>query len=444
MPAILAAAALIAAPRQVEAVPAFAQQTGLPCQACHVGGFGPELTPFGRDFKLNGYTQRSGDKFTPPISAMAVASLTHTKKDQVPPPDGLDSNDNLVFDQGSLFIAGGVGQHFGGFAQITYDGVGKVWSWDNLDLRAVTKGKVFGEDAVFGLTLNNSPTVQDVWNTTPAWGFPYTDTAVSNTPGAAPLIDGTLAQGVLGVSAYTWIGQKYYLEAGAYTSPAAGTLSWLGADPYNPGDIAGLAPYGRVAFQANVGGGTMELGAFAMKAALNPGRDRSTGLRDHYSDVGVDASWQKTVGNNNVISVQGRYVHESANLEASCALGAVGDGSNTSPDCARLRLNELRGDIRYVWHDKIGATLAGFSTTGSNSAYVYDPQMNPDSNGVMAQLDYTPWGDGTSPLGKRFNVKFGVQYTAYGKFDGARNNYDGAGANASDNNALRVFTWVAF
>jgi hypothetical protein len=38
----------------------------------------------------------------------------------------------------------------------------------------------------------------------------------------------------------------------------------------------------------------------------------------------------------------------------------------------------------------------------------------------------------------------GVQYTAYGKFDGARHNYDGAGANAADNNVLRVFTWLAY
>ena len=62
----------------------------------------------------------------------------------------------------------------------------------------------------------------------------------------------------------------------------------------------------------------------------------------------------------------------------------------------------------------------------------------------MGQVDYTPWGSGNSPLGPRFNMRFGLQYTAYGKFDGARHNYDGAGANAADNNALRIFTWAAF
>ncbi|HEY5238388.1 MAG TPA: hypothetical protein VIJ62_08425, partial [Rhizomicrobium sp.] len=64
------------------AVPSFAQQTGMPCTACHVGGFGPQLTPLGRQFKLDGYTMRAGDTFTPPVSAMAVASYIHTSEDQ--------------------------------------------------------------------------------------------------------------------------------------------------------------------------------------------------------------------------------------------------------------------------------------------------------------------------------------------------------------------------
>ena len=41
------------------AVPSFAIQTDHPCQSCHVGGFGPQLTPYGREFKLHGYTERA-------------------------------------------------------------------------------------------------------------------------------------------------------------------------------------------------------------------------------------------------------------------------------------------------------------------------------------------------------------------------------------------------
>ncbi|WP_408587270.1 hypothetical protein [Novosphingobium sp.] len=438
LPAAIGVVAVLAA-RPAMAVPSFADQTGQPCQACHVGGFGPQLTPFGREFKLNGYTMRA-KAFNVPLAAMALASYTHTRKDQVPAPDKLNANDNLAFDQGSLFVAGGVGQHFGGFAQMTYDGVARHWSWDNLDLRAVTNGRVLGSDAVFGVTLNNTPMVQDVWNTTTAWGFPYTDTAVSGTPGAAPLIDGALAQNTLGVSAYSWIGHKLYIEAGAYGSPSAGTLRWLGADPTDPGKLRGLAPYGRVAYQQDLAGGTLELGAFALKAAIDPGRDASTGKGDRYSDLGLDASFLKSIGSGgDTLTAQMRYIHESSNLAASCLLAALG------PDCAHNTLSQLRGDLAYNWRGKLGATLGAFSTTGSHSAFLYSgPLARPDSSGVMAQLDYTPWGGGNSPFGPLVNMRLGVQYTAYGRFDGASHNYDGAGDNASDNNALRVFTWLAF
>ena len=423
--------------RPAQAVPSYADQTGQPCQACHVGGFGPQLTPFGREFKLGGYTLRS-KPFNVPLAAMAIGSFTHTRKDQVPAPDHLSTNNNLAFDQGSVFLAGGVGQHFGGFVQVTYDGVGRAWSWDNVDLRAVTQGKVLGKDAVFGLSLNNSPTTQDVWNTTPAWGAPYTDTAVSGTPGAAALIDGGLAQNTLGVTAYSWIDHTFYLEGGAYTSPKAGTLNWLGADPAAPGDIHGLAPYGRVAYQKDIGGGTFEMGAFALKAAINPGRDRSTGRTDHYSDLGLDVSWLKPEANGNTFTIDMRYVHEKAGLHATCLLALA------HSNCADVTLNEWRSAVAYNWHSKLGATLGVFATSGTPNSFLYGGSGRPNSNGVMAQVDYTPWGPGTSPLGPLVALRVGAQYTAYGHFDGARHNYDGGGANAADNNALRLFTWVAF
>ena len=166
----LAVNGLLAASAQ--AVPAFAVQTGQPCQACHVGGFGPQLTPFGRNFKLNGYTSRSGG-FTLPVSAMVVSSYVRTNKDQEPgmPPAGYGANDNFGLDQFSVFLAGGVG-HFGAFIQTTYDGVAKASHWDNMDVRAVTKATIKGIDAVFGLSFNNALTVQDAFSTLPGWGFP--------------------------------------------------------------------------------------------------------------------------------------------------------------------------------------------------------------------------------------------------------------------------------
>jgi len=69
--------------QNAEAVPSFSRQTGAACSQCHTQSFGPNLTPFGRDFKLGGYTLGNNSKL-PPISAMVEGSFTHTDKDQTP------------------------------------------------------------------------------------------------------------------------------------------------------------------------------------------------------------------------------------------------------------------------------------------------------------------------------------------------------------------------
>ncbi len=437
----LVAAAALTSPHAARAVPAFAQQTGQPCKACHVGGFGPELTKFGREFKLGGYTLRAHASV--PLAAMALASFTHTAKDQSPPPEHFHGNDNVALDQLSLFVAGGIGSHLGGFAQlVTYDGVERHVAWDNIDLRAVTDAKILGADSILGITLNNNPTVQDPWNTLPAWGFPFTDTAVSPTPGAGELIDDPLAGNAVGLSGYAWLDHEFYVEGGGYSSPSRGFLNFVGMDPADPGSLHGIAPYGRVAYQSDLAGGTFEAGANILKAAINPGRERSSGFTDAYTDWGIDGSWLKSIGKADSISANVRFEHEHGNLRASCALALVGDGSDAG--CARYDLDEWRGAIRYNWHDRLGVTISPFSITGTQNLNLYGGNGRPDSNGVMGQIDYTLWPAGNSPLGPLVNARLGIQYTAYGKFNGRRRNFDNAGGNATDNNALRLFSWIAF
>jgi hypothetical protein len=47
------------------------------------------------------------------------------------------------------------------------------------------------------------------------------------------------------------------------------------------------------------------------------------------------------------------------------------------------------------------------------------------------------------PSYARQTVRVGFQYTVYTKYDGASTNYDGTGRNASDNNTLYLFAWLA-
>ena len=71
-------------------VPSFSRQTGLACSACHYQF--PQLTPFGRLFKLNGYSlaglkmigepnAKTGAPLSllpiPPVAIMLMTSDTH-------------------------------------------------------------------------------------------------------------------------------------------------------------------------------------------------------------------------------------------------------------------------------------------------------------------------------------------------------------------------------
>src|ERR1700674_4421465 len=56
---VLAAITVIGFTQPAQALPSFARQTGQPCGTCHTDF--PGLTPFGRRFKLAGYTTGGGD-----------------------------------------------------------------------------------------------------------------------------------------------------------------------------------------------------------------------------------------------------------------------------------------------------------------------------------------------------------------------------------------------
>jgi hypothetical protein len=180
---LLPLAWLILATQPAHAVPSFARQTGQPCQACHT--VFPELTPYGRRFKLGGYTastlpqvEGTGDKDSnvlslnrlPPLSAMFVTSFTRTRSalPDLAVSQGTAQNDQVLFPQeASLFYAGRITPNVGAFLQLTYESSSGSVGLDNSDLRFAAP--LDERSLLVGASLNNNPTVQDVWNSTPAW-----------------------------------------------------------------------------------------------------------------------------------------------------------------------------------------------------------------------------------------------------------------------------------
>jgi hypothetical protein len=74
----------------------------------------------------------------------------------------------------------------GAFVQLTYDGVARDTFLDNTDVRYAHQTEITKTSVVLGVDVNNNPTVQDVWNTTPAWAYPFAASGLALTPAAAP------------------------------------------------------------------------------------------------------------------------------------------------------------------------------------------------------------------------------------------------------------------
>jgi hypothetical protein len=96
----LVAVLVLLSPATALAVPSFAEQTGQPCAACHVGAFGPQLKQYGRDFKLNGYVAGDGKNHGLPLAVTSQQSFTHTDAAQpTPPAPHFADNNNFAIDR---------------------------------------------------------------------------------------------------------------------------------------------------------------------------------------------------------------------------------------------------------------------------------------------------------------------------------------------------------
>ena len=432
--------------QHAEAIPAFAQQTGQPCTACHIGAFGPQLTPLGRAFKIGGYTQTGGDGWAAkvPISLMVQTSFNHTAADQNPPPQHYDTNNNFSLDQISGFIGGNLGEHSGGFVQFTWSDVTNSAHVDNVDLRPYTTIiDLGGKDLRIGVTLNNTPTVQDPYNTTFAWGFPYISSLLAPAPAGNPILAGAFAGNTIGYTAYAWYDSKLYLEGGAYDTWSPWTLARFG-NPYSVGSTTEPAPYLRAAYEWQWGNSAAHIGALFMHAAVNPATDvfQTTNAfgSDHYTDYAFDAGYQFLGDGTHIATVQGIYTHETQSLNGSAAMNGIAGTS--------YNLDQIRMNASYWYQNTYGLTIGWQRAWGPANPILFidggSANNKPDSNAFIIEADWVPFGKDTSFAAPFMNLKLGVQYTAYTQFNGGTSNYDGAGHNASDNNTLLLFAWMIF
>lgn len=489
----------VAGSNPASALPSFARQTGQPCGACHVDF--PGLTPFGRQFKLGGYTLGGGKYQTtpfaglgggdsatkaldsyvkkikgkdgktadsapagdqgyhgwvPPIAMMGILQYTHRGADITDGSlDPFQKNDNMKLNQASIFWGGAITDNIGLFAQYTYEPLiggsdshnpydGKEWHWDNVDLRYANTAKLGNVDVTYGLTATNNPTMSDPWNTTPAWGFPYTDAGdIAPGPAASTMIDGAFAQHVGSAGGYGWFDNLVYVQLSGFWSLNKQTQGFLGIDPQDgvPGVINGVAPYWRVAVQPHWGNNWWEFGTFGMTASVNP-YDLSQmnpageytfatySQTNRFTDVGFDSQYQYQ-GDNYWVTLRGSYIHENQSFDNPAITGTADNTSNT------LNNVKLYGSFAYGNDNRVVLSGQWFDTWGSTDATEYGTANgSPNTNGFTAEIAYIPYILSHPTFWPWANARLGLQYTWYNKFDGTS-------AGASDNNTLNAYLWVA-
>jgi hypothetical protein len=437
-------------PPKAEAVPSYARQTGLACSGCHYTP--PELNPAGRRFKLTGYVDRGDETKTVkvddgkkrsaldllgslPLSVMLETSFTSLKT-----PQPQTQNGNFEFPQDiSLFLSGAWTSKIGSFLQVTYDTQDDHFTSDNTDIRFANKTTFGGKELIYGIDLNNNPTVEDLWNSTPAWGYPWIASDNAPTPNAAAFINGPLAQDVAGLGGFFMWDNHLYMDLSLYRSEHVG-----GPQP-NPGlgantNIRGVAPYWRLAYQELTGKTQYEIGTYGMHMRSTPNEivdptTLGTIPTDSYTDYAFDTQIDRTLFRTDILSFRATYIRENNDLLSSLFQGGlVSQGSH--------HLNTVMANAEYHIGNKYTGTVGWFNTTGTSDTTLYPGSVavtgnfngDPRGAGYIFNVSYWPWQ----------NLQLAAQYIDYTRFNGAATNYDGLGRNANSNNTVYLDARIFF
>ncbi len=453
------------------ALPLFARQTGQNCVACHAGGQFPELTPYGRMFKMTGYTIGSR---TIPFSVMGVASCSEVKntRKSVNPRQEFQKNGQPIFATGSVFAGGKITDNIGAFIQATYDNFYTSpnaaandfeghFSADNMDIRYADHLIGPKGDLIFGISLNNNPSVADPWNTAPAWNqyVPVpSPTSSQFIDGNAPFSGYAAGGNIAGVTGYLYWDQLLYAEIGGYKT-ADDLLSFMsaGVDKADKTRLKGTNGYWRVALTKDWGPHNIMVGASGMQADVyDDPVDPEPWMVHHFKDIGADAQYQYIL-DPHTVTAQITFMKDKHRYPSS-----MGDQPSGFFNIFGLQLPDssdvdttrtLRAKLTYTYLAKFGGSFSYFrldgnrNTANQTAGFVDNMRTFAPDRSVTGSLTGDPSVSGwTSEL---FwipiqYVRVGLQYTTYDTYNGRATNYNGARRNASDNDTAFLYVWAAY
>lgn len=375
------------------ALPSFARQTGESCTACHVQTWGADLTPRGRDFKLKAYTDEGATTPTRQLPALSVTAVGGGNLADYENASGYrNSNDNSFF-KGSVFYAGKVYGQMGAYVEGTY-----VHDFDNntdyglnkVDIRIAKQADWAGHHLVYGVSANNEPGVQDLWNTNATWQ----PTLIGKLNGSI-LADHGLAGHTGGATLYAMFDNLLYVEAGAYASLANNVQNWISRP--STLKIDGAAPYWRIALQHDWNGHYLALGHFGLRADTK-GDGFYNPTSASYSDLGVDASYQYLANPKHIVEFKGRYAQESRSQQFYDVYRSE----------ATIDTFNLTG--AYTWQQTVGLSMGYLMTRLAENA-TYRDYLKQDYDFLSVELAYTPFGKQSSHAAPWLNLRLNLSYT---------------------------------
>ncbi|HEY0197602.1 MAG TPA: cytochrome C [Rhodanobacter sp.] len=409
----LVALLLLACTHVAHAIPVYARQTGAACADCHAGAYGgggngPNLTPYGMRFKLNGYTDTDGNGFKIPVAAQLTE--IHTAPARSP------SSTNLT--EADLYIAGRLTDQIGGYIKVEADHVGHDTyntKLSNIDLRFVAKElKLGGKDFTLGVSVNNSPGFDDPITVLPS--------ATRGVPGGQGPTGTFLNPGrpngpvdrVIGATVYGLYDSSWYGEVGTYNSLPTSTQDHLGYSiSGDPGKISDTG-YFRFAYMKDLKRQFFSVGIVGLTTRQQLQR---IGPANDLTDLGYDLTYQFLGNRENIVQLSYVNIMEKRKYGSTFA-------SPTVPGLLALPrgvLHDQALSVTYTFKQTYGVQIAHTSGTGTRDAVRFGPYGTPDTTVNLISVFWAPFGKDDS-FTSVANLKIAATWFRYTKFNGATNN----------------------
>jgi hypothetical protein len=189
------------------------------------------------------------------------------------------------------------------------------------------------------------------------------------------------------------------------------------------------------------------------------------GAYNQIRNTGIDAQYQYIL-DPHTFTAQVAYMRTVTNYSPNSVAAAsspyfLADGvTAVNPPDPSDTTNIFRAKASYIYRAKYGGSLSFFNKSGNvntrNQTSGYDSTGQITSDPTATGISSARVGGNSTgnPATRGFtyeafwmpkqNVRLGAQYTAYNIYNGATDNYDGFGRNASDNNTLFLYAWFAF